>query len=154
MATIERICPKCGTSNPSDRSRCKKCGTNLTNLPVPRKDSLPARVERTGGAALVLSAGALVARVGFQLFKDQILPWLAQELAKRPTVIDAEPKQPRRELERIEPRRKPIADDQPDYVIRGWRAWSVRRGDEHASGSENFEWRISRRRDGGADNER
>lgn len=35
-------------------------------------------------------------------------------------------------------------DERPDFIVRGWRAWSWRAGTDHSSGSEQFEWRIKR----------
>ncbi|MGE5140388.1 MAG: zinc ribbon domain-containing protein [Rudaea sp.] len=151
MATIERICPQCGTGNASDRSRCSKCGAALANLPVPGGRSLPARREGPGTGALILSATALIARAGFRLFRKEILPRLARELANKPsTAIIDQPRGADVEKQRVE---KPASEPEPDYTIRGWRAWSVRHNDQQSSGSETFEWRISRRRDGGAGRE-
>jgi hypothetical protein len=44
----------------------------------------------------------------------------------------------------IEERR---AEDQPDWIVHGWRAWSIHSGDTHSTGSEQFEWRIKRTRE-------
>lgn len=35
-------------------------------------------------------------------------------------------------------------EESPDLIVRGWRAWSIQRGAEHSSGSEQFEWRIKK----------
>ncbi len=150
MATIERICPNCGTSNKSDRTRCTKCGTSLTNLPVPSSSQVPARNQKAELAGLALSATALIARAGFRLLVNQVLPRMRGE-NKKPSsmIIDHEPRQSDIEQQKS---RWPEQDDSPDYIIRGWRAWSVRQNDDQSSGSESFEWRISRRRDGGAEN--
>jgi hypothetical protein len=130
MEKIERVCPNCHTANPYERARCQRCGASLTNLPAPRQAGLPARIEGAGAAALVLGASALIARTGLRIIVREVMPRVASSLARKPAA---------REI--IDQRR----DEQPDYVIRGWRAWSVRRGPEHSSGSEHFEWRINRR---------
>ncbi len=129
MEKIERICPNCGTSNPSTRPRCSQCGTQLINLPAARGNDLPSRVEGAGAAALVLSATAFLARAGFRLFVREVLPRVAKELMPKPAskqIVE----QP--------------TEEQPEYMIRGWRVWSYRRGDEQASGSEHVEWRVNR----------
>ncbi len=154
MATVERVCPQCGTSNPSDRSRCAHCGANLTHLPARRPNDLPERVGGARTAALVLSATALIARAGFRLFRSQVLPWLSHELSSRPpTIIDHKPSKRAAEEQQQRAVDRTTPEPEPDYTIRGWRAWSVRQGDEESSGSDTFEWRISRRRDGGAGRE-
>ncbi len=134
MSKIERICPNCGTSNPSDRARCARCGTNLTTLPARRPNNLPIHIDKVSAAALVLGASAFIARQGLRLFARQVLPRVVKGLtpksAPKPT--------PKREIE-------PPVQEQPDYILRGWRTWSVRRGDEEAHGTEHFEWRINRR---------
>jgi zinc-ribbon domain len=129
MAEIERICPNCGTNNPSGRTRCTRCGTNLTSLPARRESNLPARLESASAAALVLSASAFLARAGLKLLAREVLPRMAKGLATKPASKQIV---------------KQAAAEEPDYVIRGWRTWSVRRGDERTSGSEQFEWRINR----------
>lgn len=149
MATVQRICPNCGASNDSSRARCSKCGTSLTNLPVPGQSQVPARSQKVEVAGLVLSATAIIARVGLRLLARQVLPRLRGQHARPSAMtIDHAPRQAD-----VGPRdsRSPAQDDSPDYVIRGWRAWSVRRNEDQSSGSESFEWRISRRREGGAE---
>ncbi len=150
MATIERVCPNCGTSNSSQRARCSKCGTPLTNLPVRGQSQVPARSQKVELAGLALSAGALIARAGFRLFVKQVLPRMRQRRRASTMTVDQEPR--RADVERQQSG-WPEKDDSPDYVIRGWRAWSVRRNDDESSGSESFEWRVSRRRDGGAEDD-
>ncbi len=151
MAKVERICPNCGTSNASDRERCRKCGTGLFT-PARRQDNVPARSEGGRTAALVLSAGAIIARVGLRLLVRQVLPRIADRLTEKPSRMTID-HQPRRASVENAPPRQPVQEDEPDYVIRGWRAWSVRQNDDHSSGSETFEWRVSRRREGGAGKE-
>ncbi len=151
MATIERVCPNCGTSNSSQRARCSKCGTTLTNLPARGQSQVPARGQKAEIAGLALSAGALIARAGFRLFVRQVLPRMRGRNQKPSAMtIDQEPR--RNDVERPQSG-WPEKDDSPDYVIRGWRAWSVRRNEDESSGSESFEWRVSRRRDGGAEDD-
>ncbi len=130
MEKIERICPNCGTSNPTTHTRCSNCGTQLINLPASRANSLPSRVEGAGAAALVLSATAFLARTGLRLLAREVLPRMAKGLTPKPASQQI-----------VE---QPTAE-QPDYVIRGWRVWSYRRGDDQASGSEHFEWQVHRR---------
>jgi hypothetical protein len=135
MEKIERVCPNCNTGNPYERAQCQRCGASLTNLPASRQSGLPARIEGASAVALVLGASALIARTGFKLLMSQVLPRVASSLARKPAsqqIIDQS------------------HEEQPDYVIRGWRAWSVRRGSEHSTGSEHFEWRINRRGQHGA----
>ncbi len=143
MSKIERICPNCGATNASDRARCVRCGTNLTTLPAKRGASLPARAERVSATALVLGASALIARVGWSLVARQVLPRLVKGLTSR-----AAPRQVVKQPSEKQVNHPP--EEQADYVIRGWRTWSVRRGDEQAQGSEHFEWKITRRGEGGA----
>jgi hypothetical protein len=129
MEKIERICPKCGTANTYSRAQCQRCGVSLTNLPASQGASVPARIEGASAAALVIAASALIARTGFKLLARELLPRVAKGLARKPAsteIID----QP--------------ADEHNDYVIRGWRTWSIRRGSDRSSGSEQFEWRINR----------
>ncbi len=121
----------------------------LTNLPVPGQSQVPARSQKAEVAALALSATALIARAGFRLLVRQVLPRMrGQHIKPSSMIIDQEPR--RANVERQESR-WPDKDESPDYIIRGWRAWSVRQNDEQSSGSESFEWRVSRRRDGGAE---
>lgn len=131
MTTVERICPSCGTSNSQDRVHCVRCGTNLIQLPERRASRLPARVEGAGAAALVLGATALVARAGLELLARQLFTRV-----RRATIANAPPT--------ATSNRSPEA--QPDYVVRGWRAWSIHYGDKNTSGSEKFEWHIKRTR--------
>jgi hypothetical protein len=135
MEKIERVCPKCGTGNPYDRSSCVRCGSSLTNLPAQRLSNVPAQIEGASAAALVLAASAFIARTGLKLLARGILPRVASVLTHKPAssqIVDQTTEEP------------------PDYVIRGWRAWSVHRGSDHSSGSEQFEWRINRRGGRGA----
>jgi hypothetical protein len=130
MEKIERVCPNCGTGNPYERAQCQHCGTSLTTLPVSQQSGVPARIEAASAAALVLAASAFIARVGFKVLVRGILPRVAKGLAQKPAssqVIDQS------------------TGEQPEYVMRGWRVWSVRRGTDQSSGSERFEWRINRR---------
>ena len=127
-----------------DRAECLKCRANL-RLPAARRSNLPIPSRKRQAAALALSAAAVVARVGFTLLKDQVLPRLADSLADWARGLPTE----RKASEVIEP--EPKSAEEPDYTIRGWRAWSVRRGQQETSGSERFEWNVSRRRDGGAE---
>ncbi len=131
MTQIERICPNCGTSNPSDQTYCVQCGLDLIHLPAPRRTTLPARIDQARAAALVLGASMLIARAGLQLIVRGLVPRLANGLTK-PSGSPIEKKQ---------------GDDQPDWIVRGWRAWSIHSGDNHSTGSEQFEWRIKRTRD-------
>ncbi len=129
MATLERICPNCGTANPRERVNCIHCGTNLIQLPERRASRLPARVEGAGAAAMVLGATALVARAGLELLARQLFAGFRRAtLAKAPPTTAANRSQ----------------EERPDYVVRGWRAWSIHYGDKKTSGSEQFEWHIKR----------
>ncbi len=130
MEKIERICPNCGTSNSATRARCSKCGTQLINLPASRANNVPSRIEGAGAAALVLSATAFLARTGWRLLAREVLPRVAKELTPKPASQQI-----------VEPQ----TEEQPDYVIRGWRVWSSRHGNDPESGSEHFEWRVNRR---------
>ncbi len=132
MDKIERVCPNCGTPNAYDRDRCSRCGTSLTTLPAARQSTPLARIDRTGTAALIVGASALVARTGFKRFKQLVLPRVSQALEPRPASKQV-----------VEPSR----EDEPDYTIRGWRVWSSHRGDEHSSGSEQFEWKVKRKQE-------
>ncbi len=145
MMQVERICPKCGTSNPTDRARCRKCGQPLTQLPARRGETLPERIERAGIGGLVLSATALIARAGLRLLVNEVLPRVAESLKQSATA--SRPDQPRT-VDGDKTRREPAIDDEPDYMIRGWRTWSIRHGSDQSSGSENFEWKIHRREGG------
>ncbi len=132
MQKVERVCPNCGTANPYESAYCRKCGTNLTstNLPARRGTNSPARFRAPAGIALVVSASAFLARLGLKLLARQVLPRVKESITKKP-----EPKEIK-----VAPR-----EEVPDTVIRGWRAWSVRKGEDESSGSEKFEWRINSR---------
>ncbi len=130
MSTVERICPNCGAINSANRTYCVRCNTNLITLSAREQTNLPARFDKVQAAGLALGVSALIARVGINLLTREILP----RLAKRSVVKGASPA-----------KGQPMAADQPDYIIRGWRAWSVHRGEEHSTGSEQFEWRIHAR---------
>ncbi len=131
MAQIERICSNCGTSNPSDQTYCAQCGVDLIHLPAPRQTTMPARMNQAQAAALVVGASLLIARAGLQLIAQGLAPRLANGLIKR-------------SRSSIEQTRQ---GDQPEWIVRGWRAWSIHSGDAHSTGSEQFEWRIKRTRD-------
>lgn len=131
MASVERICPNCGTSNPQERVHCVRCSTNLIQLPERRASRLPARVEGAGAAALVLGATALVARAGLELLARQLFTRV-----RRATLAKTAPSAT---INRS-------SEAPPDYVVRGWRAWSIHYGDKNTSGSEQFEWHIKRTR--------
>ncbi|MGB8647701.1 MAG: zinc ribbon domain-containing protein [Anaerolineae bacterium] len=150
MARVERICPNCGTSNASVREQCRKCGTRLS-LHAPREDNLPGRSKGVRTVALVLSAGAIIARTGLRLFVKQVLPRIARMRSEKPShmTIDYSPRQP--PVENAESRQP--ESPEPDSKIHGWRAWRVRHGDKQASGSKTVEWSVSRRREGGAGKE-
>lgn len=131
MAQIERICTNCGTSNPSDRTHCLQCGMDLIHLPAPQQTTMPTRIDQARAAALIVGASALILRAGLQLFARGILPRLVDGWVKpSPSAI--------------EERR---AEDQSDWIVKGWRAWSFHSGDTHSTGSERFEWRIKRTRE-------
>ena len=129
MATVERICPNCGTSNSQEQVHCVRCGTNLIRLPAERASQLPARLEGAGVAAIVLGATAIIARAGLEVLALQLLARVS-----RSTLAKAPPSAAANRSQQI----------QPDYVVRGWRAWSIRDGERNTSGSEQFEWRIKR----------
>lgn len=129
MQEIERVCPNCGSTNPYVRSQCVRCGANLTNLPARSQLNSPARFEGAGTAALVLAASAFIARAGLRLFVRQVLPRFAKGLQPKPASLQTVDQAP---------------EEQPGLVIRGWRAWHVRSGTDRSSGSEHFEWRITR----------
>lgn len=131
MAQVERICAICGASNASDRTHCIQCGTDLIHLPAPRRTAVPVRIDQAQAAALVIGASALILRAGLQLFARGILPRLVNGWVK-----------PSRSA--IEERR---VEDPPDWIVHGWRAWSIHSGDKHSTGSEQFEWRIKRTRE-------
>ncbi len=131
MAQIERICSNCGKSNPPDQTHCVQCGIDLIHLPAPRQATVPTRMDQARAAALVVGASMLIARAGLQLIARGILPRLAGGLV-RPSGNPLDQKQ---------------GDGQPDWIVRGWRVWSIHSGDAHSSGSEQFEWRIKRTRD-------
>ncbi len=130
MGQVERICTNCGTSNPSERTHCVQCGIDLIHLPAPRHTAVPARVDQAQVAALVIGASALVLRAGLELFARGVLPRL----------LDG----------RVKPSRSAVADrpagDPPDWIVHGWRAWSIHSGETDSTGSEQFEWRIKRTR--------
>jgi hypothetical protein len=133
MTQVQRVCPKCSLSNAYDRTNCQRCGMNLVNLPAVRGSNLPAPVRKISAEALVVGATAFIVRAGMKLLIHQVLPRATRALTKRaePRPIETKPSEP---------------GPEPDYVIRGWRAWSVRRGEEHSSGSEKFEWQINKKK--------
>ncbi len=131
MTQVERICPNCGTSNPAERTNCLRCGMDLVWLPATRPPTMPARADQARAAALVIGATALIARASLELLVRGILPRLMNGRVKPSSSS-------------LKQRR---AGDQPDYIVRGWRAWSVHWDDQHSAGSEQFEWRINRTRD-------
>ncbi len=130
MSALERICPNCGMANSSERTFCARCNTNLMTLSSRGQANLPARLNNAQATALALGVTALVARVGFNLLTREILPRIFNgSVLKKASSAKVQP----------------ISDDQPDYIIRGWRGWSIHRGGEHSSGSEQFEWRIKKK---------
>ena len=129
MSTLERICPNCGTANSADRTHCILCNTNQISLADPGQAKLPARFDNPRAVGLVLGVSAVVARVGLNLLTREILPRLAKGLISKPASSVT---------------KQPASDDRPDYIVRGWSAWSVHQNGEHSSGSEQFEWRIKR----------
>ncbi len=137
MNQTERICPNCGASNSYDRARCARCGTNLTTLPARQAPRLPTRWTGPGTTALVAGALAFAGRTGLWLVRNHVLPRVAKSITRPPTAkAKAEPSN----------KPEPVREEEPDYTIRGWRVWSYRRGDDQASGSEQFEWKIKRTR--------
>lgn len=130
MAQVERICTNCGTSNPSDRTHCVQCGIDLIHLPSPRRTVAPVRIEQAQAAAFVIGASALLLRAGLHLFARGVLPRL----------VDGWSKPSKSALEKR-------TEDRPDWIVHGWRAWSIHSGDKHSTGSEQFEWRINRTRE-------
>lgn len=129
MSALERICPNCGTPNSAERTHCVRCNTNLVTLAARGQTNLPARLDKAQATALALGVTALIARAGFNLLTREILPRVINGSAmKRASSL----------------RKQPASDDRPDYIIRGWRGWTINRGGEHSSGSEQFEWRIKR----------
>ncbi len=133
MANVERICPRCGTTNPYDRERCHNCGTSLTRQLATRSPGQIARSPEARALAVAAGAAAVLARAGFKLLINQILPRAADKLRAKPPVTIDQSGNP--------------AEPEPDYVIRGWRTWSARRGSDESSGSENFEWKIRSNRE-------
>ncbi len=141
MSEVERICPNCGASNPYSQARCSRCGADLNRLPVQRSLNLPARAESAGAAALVLGVTALVAREGLKLLARGLWSRMAQG-AVRPGAVT-------RDLT-VKPNSSVVEGqdtERPDFVVRGWRAWSWHSGTDHSSGSEQFEWRIQRNKE-------
>ncbi len=132
MTIVERICPQCGASNASERVYCVRCGTNLIHLPAVRQPALPARLEEARTAALVIGASALILRAGLRLVARPLLARLLGRLPERG--------RSRALVER--------GAGEDDVVVQGWRTWSIQRGAERSSGSEQFEWRIRRAREG------
>jgi uncharacterized membrane protein YvbJ len=131
MATIERICTNCGKANANDQVQCVGCGMNMITLSKPEGISkLPAPMRNARTLGIVLGASALVARVGLGLIAQELVPRLGRSIANR-------------QSSRAD---QATSHDDPDYVVHGWRAWSVHHGAEHSSGSEQFEWRIKRTR--------
>ncbi len=129
MSALERICPNCGATNAAERTNCVRCNTNLITLSARGRSNLPARLDNKQVAVFVLGASALIARVGVNLLARAILPRLLRGAALKRTSPAGE---------------QPVSVNRPDYVVRGWRAWSVQRGEERSSGSEQFEWRIKK----------
>ncbi len=136
MTTVERICPNCGTANPTEQVNCLRCGTNLIHLPASRETRLPARIEGAGAAALVLGATALVARAGLQLLARRLFAHFSQTrpAGTRPVMIRTNPQAPS----------ESVAEEQPDYIVRGRRSWTIQYGGEKSGGSEEFEYRVKR----------
>jgi hypothetical protein len=112
---------------------------DLNRLPVKSQSNLPVQWEGAGAAALVLSATALVARAGLKLLARGIMSQVTKGLARKraSSLVERKPQ--------VAPRQ---AEEQPDYVVWGWRSWSIRRGQDQSSGSEQFEWRIKRKASG------
>ncbi len=133
MVQIERICPNCGTSNAADRAQCINCGLDLNRLPAQSQSNLPLPLEGAGVAALVMGATALIARAGLRLLARGVANRINRALIPRPNPTAVERK---------------TTEEQPDYVVWGWRSWSVRQGEQHSSGSEQFEWRVKRKEGG------
>ncbi len=130
MAQIERICPGCGASNPSDRLHCVGCGIDLVGLPVLRQPLVPMRVDQATVAALAIGASLVILRTGLEMFARGVLPRLVSRWVG-PASSSIEKRSQAR----------------PDWIVHGWRAWSIHSGDTHSTGSERFEWRIKRTRD-------
>lgn len=132
---LERICAKCGTANSMTQTRCSNCGTNLVTLPARRDETRLPVLKSPGALAIALGAGALIARAGFRIAARVIAP-TAWKFLKR-----AASRKPAQPLD------SSVVDDDDDaeVVIRGWRAWSVRRGNKHSSGEDKFEWKIKKK---------
>ncbi len=131
MAQVERICPNCGKSNLSNQTHCVQCGIDLIHLSAPRQAGVAARADQARAAALLVGASMLIARAGLHLIARGILPRLAGGLVRS----------------KNNPLGQRPGDDQPDWILHGWRAWSIHSGDAHSNGSEQFEWRIKRTKD-------
>ncbi len=136
MTTVERICPNCGTANPTEQVNCLHCGTNLIYLPASRETRLPARIEGAGTAALVLGATALVARAGLQLLARRLIAHFSQgtSAGTKPIIIRSKPQTPS----------DSAPQEQPDYIVRGRRSWTIHYGGQKTGGSEEFEYRVKR----------
>lgn len=126
MAQLERICPNCGFSNPSDKQNCLQCGFDFLRLPAQKPVSPLVTSEQAATTALVIGATALIARVGVQLLLRAVFPRLVAGL------------KPRKSVQRTQ------SGDAADYIVKGWRTWNIHTGGDHSSGSEQFEWRIKR----------
>ena len=94
-------------------------------------DSLAELEQRLGDAVLRVHRNALVARAGLELLARQLFTRV-----RRATLAKTAPSAT---INRS-------SEAPPDYVVRGWRAWSIHYGDKNTNGSEQFEWHIKRTR--------
>jgi hypothetical protein len=139
MSQFERVCPKCGTSNAYERSRCSKCGTNLTPLLAPPDQQAISPLTDMSARGLAFAATMFIARVGFRLLWRGVKFGAAQAMTRANNTA----------VEKDGPVTKATRagdNNTPDFVIRGWRSWSVRDGEKKSSGSEKFEWQIHRKK--------
>jgi len=103
MSAIERICGKCGHSNPLDRVSCAQCGTALLEQrPARVERALTVRWARTGTALAV--GGAMALRLGRLLWRNRThlarLNRSLRALRDRPEVL-ARPAAPRVTVHRL-----------------------------------------------------
>lgn len=139
MSQFERICPKCGTSNTYERSRCSKCGTNLTPLLAPPDQQAISPLSDMSARGLAFAATMFIARVGFRLLWRGVKFGAAQAMTRANTNSADAGRSPSKSTTTKD-------NSAPDFVIRGWRSWSVRDGEKKSSGSEKFEWQIHRKK--------
>lgn len=137
MQNFERVCPHCGASNSYQNARCQNCGSNLNTL-QPAANNPNRSLVKSGGGALVIGATMFLARVGFQLALRGVRAGLERAAARATTPRESTPS-------RAAGTDNPTNAPDREYVLRGWRAWSVDRQGERASGSEKFEWTIKKK---------